>query len=284
MEGIDFKSRDNRPGVPELKKIATHIREDTILALAEAKSGHVGGSLSVADILSCLYFSRMRHDPSNPKWPQRDRLLLSKGHAAPALYSALAECGYFPKEELKTLRKINSRLQGHGVPTDTPGVEIPGGPEGIGLSEGIGMAFAARLEKNPIRIYVIMGDGELDEGEVWEAAMAAAKFRLSNITAIIDKNGLQQEGKTADIMPSDSVANKFKAFNWNVIEINGNDIDEILASLDRAETYAEGPTVIVAHTVKGKGVSFMEGQVEYHAKTLTPDVAERALKEIRTAL
>ncbi|MCL4364712.1 MAG: transketolase [Candidatus Marsarchaeota archaeon] len=280
---IDFKSRENRPGVDAIKKIAAHIREDIVLELAEAKSGHPGGSLSCTDILACLYFNRMRHDPKNPRWERRDRMLLSKGHAAPALYATLAECGYIPKEELKTLRKINSRLQGHGVPIETPGVEIPGGPEGIGLSEGIGMAFAARHDKNPARIYVVMGDGELDEGECWEAAMAAAKLKLSNLTAIIDKNGLQQEGKTADIMPSDPVPEKFRAFNWNVIEIDGNEIKEIIDALDKAEAHESGPTAIIAHTVKGKGISFMEGKVEYHAKSLSAEIAEQALNEIRNS-
>lgn len=283
MAEIDFKDQNRRIGVPELKSIASEIREDILRMLSEAKSGHPGGSLSCTDILVSLYFSKMRHDPKNPKWNDRDRLLLSKGHAAPALYSVLSKCGYFPKEELMTLRKMNSRLQGHPDPKKLPGVEIPGGPEGIGLSEGIGMALAARIDKKPIRVYVITGDGELDEGEVWEAAMAAAKFKLDNLVAIVDQNGLQQEGPTANIMPSDPVSAKFKAFNWNVLEIDGNNIQEVLNALDQADNAKGIPTAIVAKTKKGKGVSFMEGKVEYHSKTISAEVLDKAIAEIRNS-
>jgi transketolase len=281
MKEVDFRDPNRKLDIEYLKLMAVRIREDTIVALGESGSGHTGGSLSCTDILVSLYFVKMRHDPKNPKWPDRDRLLLSKGHAAPALYSTLAEAGYFPREELKTLRKINSRLQGHPDPKKVPGVEIPGGPEGIGLSEGIGMALAARLDGKQIRVYVVTGDGELDEGEVWEAAMAAAKFKLDNLVAIVDKNGLQQEGRTSDIMPTDSIPNKFKAFNWNVVEINGNDIPAVLEALDQAEGVKGTPTVIVASTLKGKGVDFMENKVEYHAKTLSPEVVREALKQIQ---
>ncbi len=264
-----------------LSRMASQVREDIINTLAESKSGHPGGSLSCTDILVSLYFSKLRHDPKNPKWPDRDRFLLSKGHAAPALYSVLAEAGYFPKEELKTLRKINSRLQGHPDPNKLPGIEIPGGPEGIGLSEGVGMAAAAKLDGSQIKIYVLMGDGELDEGEVWEAAMAAVKFRLDNLIAIVDMNGLQQEGATSEIMPTASIADKFRAFNWNVLEINGHDIPAILSALDRACKHSGAPTAIIASTVKGKGVGFMEGKVEYHAKTLSQDAVQKALESIK---
>ncbi|MDE1767983.1 MAG: transketolase [Candidatus Micrarchaeota archaeon] len=283
MGESEFIKPDRKPSIEELKGIASQVREGIINELSEAKSGHVGGSLSCTDILVALYFQKMAHNPKNPKWPERDRLLLSKGHAAPALYSTLAAAGYFPKEELKTLRKINTRLQGHPDPTKLPGVEIPGGPEGIGLSEGIGMALAARIDKKSHKIFVIMGDGELDEGEVWEAAMAASKFKLDNITVIIDKNGLQQEGRTMDIMPTDSVAAKFKAFNWNVIETNGNDMSAVLAALDQASQGKGMPTAIVASTLKGKGVDFMEGKVEYHAKVLTTEAAESAIKQIKSS-
>ncbi len=281
MADIDFKDPNRRIGAPELKSIASEIREDILRMLSEAKSGHPGGSLSCTDILVSIYFGKMRHDPTNPKWNDRDRLLLSKGHAAPALYSVLSKCGYFPKEELMTLRKMDSRLQGHPDPKKLPGVEIPGGPEGIGLSEGIGMALAARIDKKPIRVYVITGDGELDEGEVWEAAMAAAKFKLDNLVAIVDQNGLQQEGPTANIMPSDPVSAKFKAFNWNVIEIDGNNIQEVLNALGQADKAKRIPTAIVAKTKKGKGVSFMEGKVEYHSKTISGEVLDKAIAEIR---
>ncbi len=281
MQEIDFKNPNRLVDIAYLKSVASQIRQDIILTLGESKSGHAGGSLSCTDILVSLYFGKMKHDPKNPKWPDRDRLLLSKGHAAPALYSTLAEAGYFPKDELKTLRKINSRLQGHPDPNKVPGVEIPGGPEGIGLSEGIGMALAARLDGKQLRVHVITGDGELDEGEVWEAAMAAAKFKLDNLVAIVDRNGLQQEGTTSEIMPSDPVPDKFKAFNWNVIEINGNDIAAVLGALNQAEKVKLVPTVIVAKTVKGKGVEFMENKVEYHAKTLTPEIVQQALEKLR---
>lgn len=281
MQEIDFKDQNRDADTAYLKLVASHVREDIILSLAAAGSGHVGGSLSCADILTSLYFAKMRHDPHNPSWPMRDRLLLSKGHAAPALYSVMAEAGYFPREDLRTLRKLGSKLQGHPDPKKLPGVEIPGGPEGIGISEGIGMALAANLDHSAIRIYVIVGDGELDEGETWEAAMAAAKFRLDNLVAIVDRNGFQQEGKTSEIMPSDPVADKFKAFNWNVIEINGNDIPQVLAALKQAENEKGRPTVIVANTIKGKGVGFMEGNVSFHAKTLTKEQVEDALGQIR---
>lgn len=281
MQSVDFKTVDNRPGIDELKPIAMQVREDIIVMLGEAKSGHPGSSLSCTDILVALYFNKMRHDPKNPMWTQRDRFILSKGHAAPALYAVLSECGYFPREELMTLRKINTRLQGHPDVNKLPGVEVPGGSLGIGLSEGVGMALAARLDGNPARIYVLMGDGELDEGEVWEAAMAAAKFKLGNLTAIVDKNGLQQEGRTIDIMPTNSVAEKFKAFNWNVIEINGHELSEILDAFKKAEETKGVPTIIVANTVKGKGVSFMENNVSFHGKTPTLDQIKDAVNQIR---
>ncbi len=283
MPDVDFKDPNRAIDVNYLKGVASQVREDIIVAVGTAKSGHSGGSLSVTDVLVSLYFGKIRHDPSNPKWPDRDRLLLSKGHAAPALYSTLAEAGYLQRDELKTLRKMGSRLQGHPDPKKVPGIEIPGGPEGIGLSEGIGMAIAAKLDGRESRIYVITGDGELDEGECWEAAMAAVKFKLDNLTAIVDRNGLQQEGKTSDIMPSDSVADKFRAFNWNVIEIDGNDIPAVLDALNKAEKVSGRPTVIVAKTIKGKGVDFMENKVVYHAKVLTDEEVENALKQIRAA-
>jgi transketolase len=249
--------------------------------LSEAGSGHPGGSLSAVEIVVSLYFGKMRHDPLNPKWHNRDRFLLSKGHAAPLLYAVLSKCGYFPKSELKTLRKIGSRLQGHPDPTKLPGVEIPGGPEGIGLSEGIGMALAARLDKLDYRVYVLLGDGELDEGEVWEAAMSAAKFKLDNLTAIVDRNGVQQDGLTEQIMPIEPVALKWKAFNWNVLEIDGYDFEQILDALRLAEQTRNRPTVIVAHTTKGKGVDFMEWQSEYHGKVPDKVTVQKAIEQIR---
>ncbi len=283
MQAIDFKEPNRQVDIKELQAVAAQIRENILRMLGEAKSGHPGGSLSCTDILVAIYFGRLRHDPKNPKWPDRDRLLLSKGHAAPALYSVLSKCGYIPEAELMTLRKMGSRLQGHPDPNKVPGVEIPGGPEGIGLSEGVGMALASRLDQKPIRIYVVTGDGELDEGEVWEAAMAAVKFKLDNIVAIVDRNGLQQEGTTMQIMPTDSVAAKFRAFNWNVLEVDGHNIQELLAALDKAALQKGVPTVIVAQTKKGKGVDYMEGVVKYHGNVPSGDMLENAIKQVRAS-
>ncbi len=274
----DFASA-RQAGPEELEKISSELRTDILTTLGKSNSGHPGGSLSTVEVLASLYFYKMRHDPSNPKWDGRDRFLLSKGHAAPALYCVLSKCGYFPKEELGTLRKLNSRLQGHPDPNKLPGVEIPGGPEGIGLSEGIGMALAARLDGRKHTVYVMMGDGEQDEGEVWEAAMSAAKFKLDNLVAIIDNNGVQQEGKTSEIMPSDSLARKWEAFNWNVIEIDGHSIRQVIDALDGANK-GKFPTVIIANTIKGKGVDFMEGNPEYHGKVPNKELLEKALKQV----
>ncbi|PSN84491.1 transketolase [Candidatus Marsarchaeota G1 archaeon OSP_B] len=265
----------------ELEQISSEIREDILMMLSEAGSGHPGGSLSAVEIVVTLYFVKMRHDPRNPYWPQRDRFLLSKGHAAPLLYAVLAKCGYFPREELKTLRKLGSRLQGHPDPTKLPGVEIPGGPEGIGLSEGIGMALAAKLDKLDSRIYVLLGDGELNEGEIWEAAMCAAKYKLDNIVAIVDRNGIQQDGLTEEIMPIEPVAAKWKAFNWNVFEIDGYDFDQIINALNQAEQTKNRPSVIIAYTTKGKGVDFMEWRSEYHGKVPDKESVQKALTKLK---
>ncbi len=278
---ISFRDPGRSLDLARLRKISSEIREDILMMLSEAGSGHPGGSLSAVEVVVSLFFVKMRHDPSDPLWPDRDRFLLSKGHAAPLLYAVLSKCGYFPHEELKTLRKIGSRLQGHPDPTKLPGVEIPGGPEGIGLSEGIGMALSSRLDKRSSRIYVMMGDGEMDEGEVWEAAMCASKFRLENLTAIIDRNGVQQDGITEQIMPIEPLAAKWRAFNWNVLEVDGYDFSSILAALEKAEKAKNRPTVIVAHTTKGKGVDFMEWQSEYHGKVPEKAVVQKALEQIK---
>ncbi len=277
----DFGARDRKVDVERLRDIAYSIRKDIVRELGESKSGHWGGSLSVVEILTALYFYKMRHNPSNPAWADRDRLLLSKGHAAPALYAAFANMGYITHDEMMTLRKHGSRLQGHPDPHKLPGVEIPGGPEGIGLSESIGMALAARLDGKDTRVYVIMGDGEQDEGEVWEAAMAAAKFGLDHLTAIIDKNGLQQEGATGEIMPTDSLAEKWRAFRWNVIEVDGHSIRDIMGALDAAEKAGGVPTIIIASTVKGRGVPFMEGNVKYHAPVLDAKTVQEAMEKVQ---
>ncbi len=281
MEAIQFAEPNRQVSVERLQAISRQIRKDILEMLSEAGSGHPGGSLSAVELVVALYFAKMVHNPLDPKWADRDRFLLSKGHAAPLLYAVLAECGYFPKSELKTLRKLGSRLQGHPDPTKLPGVEIPGGPEGIGLSEGVGMALAARLDRKNYRVYVLMGDGELNEGEVWEAAMAAAKYKLDNLTAIVDRNGVQQDGLTEQIMPIEPVANKWRAFNWNVIEVDGYDFEQILRAIDEARSVRNKPTVIVAYTTKGKGVEFMEWQSEYHGKVPDKQTVQKAIEELQ---
>lgn len=281
MEAIQFAEPNRQVSVERLQAISRQIRKDILEMLSEAGSGHPGGSLSAVELVVALYFAKMVHNPLDPRWADRDRFLLSKGHAAPLLYAVLAECGYFPKSELKTLRKLGSRLQGHPDPTKLPGVEIPGGPEGIGLSEGVGMALAARLDRKSYRVYVLMGDGELNEGEVWEAAMAAAKYKLDNLTAIVDRNGVQQDGLTEQIMPIEPVANKWRAFNWNVIEVDGYDFEQILGAIDEARSVRNKPTVIVAYTTKGKGVEFMEWQSEYHGKVPDKQTVQKAIEELQ---
>jgi len=281
LEAIQFAEPNRQVSVERLQAISRQIRKDILEMLSEAGSGHPGGSLSAVELVVALYFAKMVHNPLDPKWADRDRFLLSKGHAAPLLYAVLAECGYFPKSELKTLRKLGSRLQGHPDPTKLPGVEIPGGPEGIGLSEGVGMALAARLDRKNYRVYVLMGDGELNEGEVWEAAMAAAKYKLDNLTAIVDRNGVQQDGLTEQIMPIEPVANKWRAFNWNVIEVDGYDFEQILRAIDEARSVRNKPTVIVAYTTKGKGVEFMEWQSEYHGKVPDKQTVQKAIEELQ---
>jgi transketolase len=266
--------------IPDLEKMAKQLRRHVITMIATAGSGHPGGSLSAADIVTALYFKVMRHDPKNPQWPDRDRFVLSKGHAAPILYAALAECGYFPVEELSTLRKLGSRLQGHTDRTLTPGVEMSAGSLGQGLSYGIGMAFAGRLDKRGYRVYVLLGDGECDEGQVWEAAMLAPHHKVDNLTAIVDHNDLQLDGRVCDIMALEPLADKWRAFNWNILEIDGHNMGEILQALKKAGEVKGKPTVIIAHTVKGKGVSFMEGNVDFHGKAPNPQETEQALKEL----
>jgi len=281
LEAIQFAEPNRQVSVEHLQTISQQIRKDILEMLSEAGSGHPGGSLSAVELVVALYFAKMVHNPLDPKWADRDRFLLSKGHAAPLLYAVLAECGYFPKSELKTLRKLGSRLQGHPDPTKLPGVEIPGGPEGIGLSEGVGMALAAKLDRKSYRVYVLMGDGELNEGEVWEAGMAAAKYKLDNLTAIVDRNGVQQDGLTEQIMPIEPVANKWRAFNWNVIEVDGYDFKQILGAIDEARSVRNKPTVIVAYTTKGKGVEFMEWQSEYHGKVPDKQTVQKAIEELQ---
>ena len=265
--------------IVRLKELSHNTRRLILEALAEAGSGHPGGSLSAVELLVTLYFHVMRHDPKNPKWEDRDRFFLSKGHAAPLLYSILAQAGYFPAEELMHLRKTGAMLQGHPS-MGIPGVEAPAGSEGIGLSLGIGTALVGKLDDRPFRTYVLMGEGEQQEGQVWEAAMAGSKFRLDNLSAIIDRNGIQQDGLTEQIMPLEPLAAKWRAFNWNVIEVDGYDLSQIMDGFDLAASTRNRPTVIIAHTVKGKGISFMEWSPHYHGTPPAKDKLSAVLSEL----
>ncbi len=263
----------------ELKGLARNLRRSIITMTAEAGSGHPGGSLSAVELVTALYFRVLRHRPYEPSWPDRDRFILSKAHACPVLYAALAEAGYFPKEELLTFRKINSRLQGHAH-IKTPGVEMSGGSLGQGLSFGVGVALAARLDSRPTRVYVMLGDGECDEGQVWEAAMSAAHFKLDNLVAIVDRNGIQNDRWTYQVMDLEPLADKWRAFGWHTLEIDGHNFREVLGALDEASRVKGAPTAIVARTVKGKGVSFMENNPDFHGKAPSKEQAAKALEEI----
>lgn len=263
-----------------LKEKARILRIEILKMLTEAGSGHTGGSLSAADIATALYFYKMRHNPKDPKWKERDRFILSKGHAAPLLYAALALSGYFDKQLLKTLRKLGSPLQGHPCSKTLPGVEISTGSLGQGLSIANGIAMGLKLDALSSRVYCLLGDGEIQEGQVWEAAMTAAHYRLDNVCAIIDNNGLQIDGQCSDVMSIEPIVNKWEAFGWHVIDINGHDMKAILDAFDEAERVKLKPTMIVARTVKGKGVSFFEGKVQYHGIAPTREELERALKEL----
>ena len=266
--------------VADLQKMAKKLRRHVITMIATAGSGHPGGSLSAADLITALYFKVLRYKPEHPHWPDRDRFILSKGHAAPILYATLAEAGYIPVSELATLRKLDSRLQGHTDMKLTPGVEMSAGSLGMGLSFGIGVALAARLDSRTYRTYVLLSDGECEEGQTWEAALSGAHFGLDNVTAIVDNNGIQLSGRTCDIMSLDPLTQKWQAFGWHTIEIDGHDFDQILSAYQKAENQKGMPTVVLARTVKGKGVSFMENNVAFHGKAPTPEEAERALKEL----
>ncbi|MFQ5956433.1 MAG: transketolase [Candidatus Brocadiales bacterium] len=269
-----------RPSIDALEGKAKKVRTHIIRMLAKAGSGHPGGSLSAADLIVGLYYGKLRHDPENPDWPDRDRFVLSKGHSCPALYAVLAEMGYFPVSELDTLRQFGSRLQGHPDCHLTPGIEISSGSLGQGLSVGLGMALAAKIDKKDYRVYVMLGDGEIEEGQVWEAAMAASHYGLDNLCAILDNNGLQIDGPINAVMSPLPIPEKWLAFGWNVIEIDGHDMVKILKAYDEVETLEGKPTIIIAKTVKGKGVSFMEGEVDWHGKAPNQEQAEKALAEL----
>lgn len=257
-----------------LEKTAANIRTGVIKAITAAGSGHPGGSLSAADIVTALYFEVMNIDPKDPKMKDRDKFILSKGHAGPVQYAALAERGYFPKEDILQLRKLGSRFQGHPDMHKVPGIEMSTGSLGQGFSASCGMALAAKLDGSPSRIYTLLGDGEIQEGMIWEAAMSASNYELDNLTAILDWNGLQIDGRNEDVMKIAPIADKFAGFGWNVIEIDGHDFGQILDAFEKAKACKGKPTVIIAKTVKGKGVSFMEDQASWHGSA--PDDAQCA--------
>jgi transketolase len=265
--------------VPELEKTAKELRMMVMRMLCEAKSGHPGGSLSAADIVTALYFRAMKHDPENPTWADRDRFIMSKGHAVPIVYAAMAKSGYFPEDELSTLRKIDSRLQGHPSVKDLPGIEASTGSLGQGLSVGLGMALANRMDGRNSTVYVIMGDGEIQEGQIWEAAMTTAHYKVDSLVGILDRNGYQLDGSTEEILDINPVVDKWEAFGWRVLAIDGHDMSQVVEAL---ETPAEAgkPTMIVAKTIKGGGVSFMENDNDYHGKAPSPEQVERAQEEL----
>lgn len=263
-----------------LQNKAKEIRRNIIRMIGEAGSGHPGGSLSAADIVTALYFHFLHLDPNKPDWPERDRFVLSKGHAAPLLYAALAMRGFLPVEELMTLRKLNSRLQGHPDMRKLPGVEMSTGSLGQGLSVANGMALAACLDKRNYRVYVLLGDGEIQEGQIWEAAMASAHYRLDNLIAFLDYNGLQIDGPIREVMSPEPVVDKWQAFGWHVLTINGHDFRQIISAITEAKKVKGKPTMIIAETIKGKGVSFMENKVDWHGTAPKPDEVKQALIEL----
>lgn len=271
--------------IKELSLMASTIRKDILDMVYNIQSGHLGGSFSIVELLTALYFDEMHYDPSRPNLPERDRLILSKGHTAPALYAALANAGYFPKEKLmSSFRRIDSMLQGHPDMRKTPGVEMTSGSLGIGLSAANGMALACRHQHLPSRVYCIIGDGELNEGQIWEAAATASHYHTDNLTALIDVNGLQNDAETVNVKNMLDISAKWIAFGWNTLEINGHDYSEIFGALDKARECKGQPTAIIAHTVKGKGVSFMENVVAFHGKTPTKEEYINGMKELEPVL
>ncbi|MFA5339973.1 MAG: transketolase [Candidatus Omnitrophota bacterium] len=268
------------PDIKDLKEKARKLRIDILETIAGAGSGHPGGSLSCVEILVGLYYYKLRHKPCDPAWDGRDRFIMSKGHASAALYSILASCGYFPKEELKNYRKLGSMLQGHAY-SGVPGVEFSTGSLGEGLSVANGMALGAKIKKKDFKVYCLLGDGEMQEGQVWEAAMTAAQHKLDNLCAIVDHNGVQQNGPVARIKNEDPLAVRLRDFGWNALDINGHDPEDVIKALDLFGQAAGKPTAIVAHTIKGKGVSFMEGDPKWHGKAPDKEELSKALEEIK---
>lgn len=269
--------------IKQLEKKANEIRQDIIKMLEEAGSGHSAGPLGMTDVFTALYFKILKHDPKDPEWDERDVVVLSNGHITPVRYATMAHAGYFPKKELATLRKYGSRLQGHPERVKLPGLETTSGPLGSGLSQASGMALTLKLDNNHNRwIYCLMGDGELDEGNVWEAAMFAAKNHLYNLTAIIDRNNIQIDGLTETVMPLEDLKEKWRAFGWHVLEVDGHNIEDIIAACNMAKAIVEKPVVIIAHTIPGKGVDFMEFDYHWHGAPPNHEQAKKALHELRT--
>lgn len=278
----------------EIQALATLIRKQIILMLLEAESGHSAGPLGIADVFASLYFGILKHDPRKPNWEERDRVILSNGHICPVLYATLAECGYFPKAELQTLRKLGSRLQGHPHfmaneteqsvehPKNLPGVENTSGPLGQGLSQAIGVATAIKMNQKNNYVYCFMSDGELQEGQNWEALLYAANKKLSNLTVLIDRNGIQIGGYTEQILPLESIVDKLKSFNWNVYSINGHNVEQILSTLEKSRLYRLGPSIIICKTIPGKDVDFMENLPEWHGKPPNKREAKDALANLRS--
>lgn len=266
----------------QLELKALQIRQDILAMLVEAGSGHSAGPLGMADIFTALYFYVLRHDPKNPQWPDRDRLVLSNGHICPVQYAAMAQAGYFAREELKTLRKLGSRLQGHPYRLVLPGIETSSGPLGSGLSQAAGMALVGKMDNAVWRVYCLMSDAEQACGQTWEAVMFSAKYQLNNLTAIIDRNNIQISGFTEDVMPLEILRAKYESFNWHVLEVDGHNIREFVDACAQAQAIFEKPAVIIAHTIPGKGVDFMEHKFEWHGKPPNKEEAEAALRELRT--
>jgi transketolase len=273
---------ENEQIIKDLKLKANEARQLLIQTLTQTGgSGHTAGPLGMADIFTAFYFHILKQDPKNPQWPDRDRLILSNGHICPILYVSMALAGYFPTDELQTLRHINSRLQGHPHRTILPGIETTSGPLGEGLSQGIGIALAGRLDRKDYFTYVLTSDGEHQEGNIWEAAMMAAKLKLNKLIQIIDYNNIQIDGNVEDIMPLEPFKAKYESFNWHAIDVDGNDIQAFIVAIKEAQSVEDKPTIIIAHTVPGKGVSFMENDYKWHGKPPTPEEAEKALEELK---
>ena len=268
--------------VRELTQKANAIRQTVIEMLVAAGSGHTAGPLGMADIFTALYFRVLKHDPKNPDWPERDRLILSNGHIVPVRYATMAHAGYFPVEECLTLRKFGSRLQGHPERERLPGLETTSGPLGEGLSQAAGIAYAFRMDEKSNRVFCVMGDGEQDEGNVWEAFMFVGKYKLANLTAIIDRNNIQIDGYTETIMPLEPLADKYRAFGWHVLEVDGHNIPQFIAACEEAKAIYEKPTVIIAHTIPGKGIREIERDYRWHGKPPSPEEAKLFLHELRT--